>query len=217
MALWDKLFTSFKGAAKKEVAVGSKAAIKADAAKAIQKTAAASKPAAVNTATKIYTESAGSNVLKNTAREVAGSKIVKTTAKVATGSIIIGGAAYGLGALSGKGMESVGYGWRDLTNAHTPQETTKQDLDNRAQSQALDQKQFDFLKGFYDWAQKNGYSDSPSTREFYDQYISGNGSGSDAKAGDQGSGVSPWLIGAGALAAAAGIYLLTKKKKGSKK
>lgn len=220
MAIWDKLFTGFRNAFSKDAAVEAKAVGKAvakkDTAKIIQKTAV-SKPASVNTATKIYTESSTRSILKDQAKSVAGSSVVRTAGKAAAGTIIIGGAAYGLGSLAGKGMENVGYGWRDLTNAHTPQETTRQDLENRSKSQELDQEAADQLKDFYKWAQANGYSDSPSVREAYDNYVKGNGSDSAANTQDTATGINPWLIGAGALAAAAGIYLLTKKKKGSKK
>lgn len=233
MAAWSKLFTGFKTVFSKEVAVEAgkvgeataktiaKKEATAAASKAVSKVssiekAAITKPASVNTATKMYTQSGGESFLKTQAKDIAGSKIVKTTGKVAAGAVIIGGAAYGIGALSGKGMESVGYGWRDLTNSHTPQETIAEDLANRSASQDLDQKQFDFLKDFYSWAQKNGYTDSPSVREFYDNYINPTKE-SEALPSVTSSNIDPWLLAAGALAAGAGIYLYTKRKKGKKK
>lgn len=220
MALLDKLFTSFRSAFSKGSAVEAKAVSKAvapkGASKIIQKTSV-TKPASVNTATKIYTESSGKSILKDQAKSIAGSSVVRTAGKAAAGSVIIGGAVYGLGALTSKGMQNVGYGWRDLTNSHTPQETTRQDLDNRSKSQELDQEAANQLKDFYKWANANGYSDSPSVREAYDNYVKGQGSETQDQTQGK-SGIDPWIIGAGALAAAAGIYFIVKnKKKGSKK
>ena len=217
MAGWTDIFTKlFSRDVAAEASKTGKALAKADTEKIIQKTAV-EKPVAVNTATKIYTTSGGESVLKTTARDIAGSKVVKTAGKAAAGTIIIGGAAYGLGALTGAGMQSVGYGWRDLTNAHTPQEQTAQDLTNRSKSQELDAQAAKQLQDFYKWAQANGYSDSPSVREAYDNYVKGGGTqGTQPQTQDQGSSISPWIYVAGAAAVGAGIYLLTKKKKGKK-
>lgn len=224
MGAASKLFTGFGKLFSKDVSkVASKTATKTSAKataarsteKAIEKAAVAKNPA-VNTATKMYTKSAGESVLKTTAQDIAGSKTVKVTGKVAAGTVIIGGSAYALGKLGGKAMESVGYGYRDLTNTHTPQENTAEDLKNRATEQELNQEQFDFLKDFYDWANKNGYTDSPSVREAYNDYIKGNDSGTSAPT-EQESKSNLWLIGAGVLAAAAGVYIYkTRKKKGKK-
>jgi hypothetical protein len=222
MAAWTKLLTGFgkvlskdvaKAAEKSAVKTATKTAVKTEV-KNIEKAAVMKNPA-VNTATKMYTQGPGESVLKNTAREIAGSKVVKVTGSVAGGMTLIGGGTYALGKLSGKGMEGVGYGIRDVTGNHTDAENEAENLKNRAKEQQLNQEQFDFLKNFIKWANENGYYDSPSVREAYNDLVGGGQSTPTTEQASSGSNI--WLWGAGALAVAAGAYLYkTRKKKGKK-
>ena len=228
MAVLDKLFTSFlkagKGASKaaanaaaKEagaIAKGAKAAAKATpkaAGKIVGKIAqGAAKPSAVNTATKMYTKSAGRTILKKSAQSLANSKIVKTTAKIGAGATIIGGSTYALGKFGGKGLSELGYGLRGLTNNHTPQENVALDVRNAADAADVADQNADRLVNFYSWLNDNGLSDSPYHREAYDNYVQGNDDGVSPLGNVTGS--NTWKVALLVGAAALGVYAIKKKK-----
>ena len=195
MGLFDKIIKGFRSTSKSTTKTATKSAIK---------------PTTIRTTPKTYTELGSTNSLKQSAKEIAGSKIVKTTGKVGAGAVIIGGGAYGLGTLSGKGLENVGYGWRGLTNNYTPEDIRNQQLNNMEKENSIYQDQLNTLKDYSEFLKSQGSTDTPSMRDIYNRYVSGE---DNATPEEKQSSASPIII-IGALAAVgAGIYLLTKKKK----
>lgn len=184
-------------------------------AQSVSRSSAATKAAGITTKTKIATQIGKPSVFKEQAKSVLGSKAVKTSATIGTSAVIIGGSAYAASALTGKGFQKVGTGWRGLTNNYTSQEQDAQDLANRSKALDLDNQEIDFLTRYNDFLKSQGLNDSPSSREYYDNYVLGDGKSAGATTEGETKN-NTLLYVAGAAALIGGIILLSKKKKGGK-
>lgn len=196
MGLIQSLFTGFGKTLSK-----SKNVVKATS-KTAGKTAKVIAREPVATRTLAKTQEAG--FFGRTAKSMATSPTIKRVGKIGAYTTAIGGGTYILTTASGKGLENLGYGYRNLTGQRTPQDIA------REENELLDDK-IGLLDKYGDFLQNQGLSDSPSTREIYDRFVLGD----DKKTDDQKAGFSAGtlllIVGIGT-----GAYLLLKKKKGSK-
>ena len=219
MGIFDKLFTGLaKAFSKKGVATTSKTASKVAAttraAKAATAAGAATKVSGMATRTQIATKIAPEGYFKATAKQIATSAPVKFAGKAAAAGVIVGGGVLAAGVLGGKGLSSIGYGYRNLTDNRTPEEIRNDQLKNVAKENELTEDKVKILEDYVDFLTANGLDDSPGTRDIYDRYVMG-GNQPATQAPTNFMQKNSGLLTVGILAAAGiGIYAITKQKKG---
>jgi hypothetical protein len=219
MGIFDALLKGIsqvgKSSSKATAQLGSKATRAAEIAKGSAKST--TKAAGITTKTAIAADIAPkASPFKLQAQSILFSKPVKTAGVVGGTAVVIGGATYAAGSLSGKGLSDIGYGWRNLTDSRTPEEIRNDQLNNMEKENGLLSDKIDTLKNYTDFLSSNGLTDSPSTRDIFDEYISGDGTA----AADTGAKATNWggvVLGLGAIAS--GVFLISqfvKKKKSVK-
>ena len=207
---------SSQKAAQKAANTAARATPKTKASERIIRRGYSSKPTNLKTRPKANTAISPPGYLRAQSEALAKSRTVKTAGKVAAGGLLLGGGILAAGSLGGKGLQSIGYGYRNLTDNRTPEEIRNDQLSNMARENELTRDRMEDLGKYFDFLSANGLTDSPTNRDVYNRYVFGEGP-DDMPQQQAGGGNALVLLGGVALAGVAGYYLLKGNKKSPKK